>query len=221
MAFISALTDKERYIRFGKSLKYALYTMVHPFDGFWCITREKKGSMAAANLIVVGMVLIEIMRRTLTNFQFHNENMERFNAILAGMSILAPLLLWSLSNWSLTTLMNGKGRLKDVYIATAYAFAPFLIINAVMIPISHVLAYSEAVIYFFLVNLGVIWSALLLIVAMMQIHDYSLAKTVFSCLLTIFGILVIVFIFMLFFSLISDGIAYFVSLYKEIMFRIL
>jgi len=48
-----------------------------------------------------------------------------------------------------------------------------------------------------------------------------LAKTIGSSLLTIVGMGVMVFIFVVFFSLISDSIAYFVSLYKEILFRVL
>jgi len=45
-------------------------------------------------------------------------------------------------------------------------------------------------------------------------------KTVFSSFLTIVGMGVMVFIFVIFFSLISDAFAYFFSLYKEILFRV-
>ena len=56
--------------------------------------------------------------------------------------------------------------------------------------------------------------------AMMMIHDYTLGKTLAFILMSLFGMLVIIFVMLLFFSLISDGIAYIVSLYKEISFRL-
>ncbi len=54
---------------------------------------------------------------------------------------------------------------------------------------------------------------------MMMIHDYSLGKAIFAAIATAVGMLIIIFILLLFFSLISDGFAYFISLYKEIAFR--
>jgi Na+-transporting methylmalonyl-CoA/oxaloacetate decarboxylase gamma subunit len=54
-----------------------------------------------------------------------------------------------------------------------------------------------------------------------MVHDYSLLKTILSSLLTIVGMGVMVFIFVIFFSLVSDAVSYFISLYKEILFRII
>lgn len=40
------------------------------------------------------------------------------------MSVALPVALWVLANWCLTTLFDGEGTLKDVYIATCYALTP-------------------------------------------------------------------------------------------------
>ena len=42
------LTNKDAWIRYRDSLRYALHCIVRPFDGFWDLTHEKRGSMAAA-----------------------------------------------------------------------------------------------------------------------------------------------------------------------------
>jgi len=60
---------------------------------------------------------------------------------------------------------------------------------------------------------------MLILAGMMMIHDYSMGKTILSSLLTVIGMGIMVFIFVVFFSLISDTFAYFMSLYKEILFR--
>jgi len=213
--------DKAWWDHVGKTLKYSLYTSTHPLDGFWDLTHEKRGSFAAANIIVAASVIIEVLRMTLTSFQFVRVNMENFNAIIVFMRILLPVFLWTLANWSLTTLMDGRGKMGEIYMAVAYALAPSVIINAVMIVLSQVLTFDEGAIYWFFSGLSIGWTALLIIAGMMMVHDYSLAKTFLSSFLTIIGMGIIVFIFVIFFSLISDSIAYFVSLYKEIIFRVI
>jgi len=213
--------DKAWWEHVGKTLKYSLYTSTHPLDGFWDLTHEKRGSFAAANIIVAVSVIIEVLRMTLTSFQFVRVNMENFNAVIVFMRILLPVFLWTLANWSLTTLMDGRGRMGEIYMAVAYALAPSVIINAVMIILSQVLTFDEAAVYRFLSGLSIGWTALLIIAGMMMVHDYSLAKTFLSSFLTIIGMGIIVFIFIIFFSLVSDSIAYFVSLYKEILFRVI
>ena len=54
---------------------------------------------------------------------------------------------------------------------------------------------------------------------MMEIHEYTMRKTILFTIGSLFAMLVMVFILLLFFSMISQGVVYFVSLIREIMFR--
>lgn len=215
------LPDKEWWQHFGKTLKYSLYVCTHPLDGFWDLTHEKRGSIAAANFIVFVAVVVEVLRLTLTNFLFVSVNMEFFNAIIVVMRIILPIFLWTLANWGLTTLMDGKGRMHEIYMAMAYAMTPWVIINAIMIILSQFITFEEGAIYWVLAAFATLWMGMLVLAGMMMIHDYSLTKTIFSSLLTVVGMGLIVFVFVIFFSLVSDAVAYFISLYREILFRVL
>jgi hypothetical protein len=208
------------FSRFWRSLRYALYVIFHPFDGFWDLTRERRGSLAAANVITFSLVLVEILRLTLTNFQFMPINPEYFNVITVILRILLPMFLWTTANWSLTTLMDGKGRPADIYMATAYAFTPYVIINAAMIIYSQVITLQEGAVYYFFTICSLVWSILLVLAAMMMIHDYSAGKAIFSSLLTIAAMGVMIFVFLIFFALVSDAIAFFISLFREIFYRV-
>ena len=55
------LTNKDAWIRYRDSLRYALHCIVRPFDGFWDLTHEKRGSMAAANTIVILVLLTNLI----------------------------------------------------------------------------------------------------------------------------------------------------------------
>jgi len=54
---------------------------------------------------------------------------------------------------------------------------------------------------------------------MMEIHEYKMSKTILFTIATLFAMMVMIFILLLFFSMISQGVSYFVSLFREIMFR--
>ena len=65
-----------------------------------------------------------------------------------------------------------------------------------------------------------LWVGVLIVAAMMEIHEYKMGKTVLFTIATVFAMLVMVFILLLFFSMISQGVSYFISLYREIIFRL-
>ena len=205
---------------FFSTLRYALHVIVHPFDGFWDLTREHRGSMQAANFIVFLVMMTRILQLQYTSFLFMRVNWSRVNVFTECLSILLPIGIWCLANWSLTTLFEGKGRMRDIYIGTAYALTPFVLIQLPLILLSNVVTVEEGAFYSVLSGISILWCGLLLICAMMMIHDYSLGKTLAFMVMSVFGMLVIIFVMLMFFSLISDGIAYFISLYKELSFRL-
>ena len=220
MSILSNLTDRQRWARYGKSLKYATYCMFHPFDGFWDLTHEKRGSMAAANTIVIAVLVTRLLSLQFTSFLFNNVYWPEVNILQQCLSVLLPLVIFVLGNWGLTTLFDGKGTLKDVYMGTCYALAPFVILQLPMIVLSNVVTVDEAAFYGVMNTLSLVWSGGLIVCAMMQIHDYSLGKTLLFIVMSIFAMAVIIFLLLLFFTLVGDAVGYVTSLYDEIQFRL-
>lgn len=216
---LASLKKKETYSRYLETLKFALYCITHPLDGFWDLTHEKRGSLAAANTILLLTLLCRVMKLHFTSFIFMKVYWEGINIFLYLASILFPLALWCVGNWGLTTLFEGKGTLKQIYMATCYALTPYALIQFPLMLFSNVVTVEEAEFYMVLSTLSVVWAGLLIVAAMMEIHEYSVSKTIFFTIATLFAMLVMVFILLLFFSMISQGIAYFISLGREIMFR--
>lgn len=200
-------------------MKFAFYCLTHPLDGFWDLTHEKRGTIAAANTILILTVLSRILKLQYTSFIFNKVYWPKVNIFLYIASILFPLALYCVGNWALTTLFDGKGRLSQVYMATCYGMLPYPVIQFPLILLSNVVTVEEGAFYSVLSALSLVWAGILIISAMMEIHEYKLGKTIFFTIATIFAMLVMVFLLLLFFSMISQGIAYFVSIVREIMFR--
>lgn len=104
--------------------------------------------------------------------------------------------------------------------AMCYALLPYILIQLPLILLSHVISFDEASYYSVLASVSIIWCVLLVFVGLMEVHDYSPGKTLIFLVATVFGALVILFLILVFFSLLSDALGYFVSLYREIVFRL-
>ena len=206
--------------RYLDSLRYAFYVITHPFDGFWDLMHEKKGTMAAAHTFLFLFLLTRVLKLILTNFQFISAPVQHLNILEEALSLLLPFLVLCLANWAMTTLFEGKGRFKDIYMAMCYALVPYTLIQLPMILVSNVLAFDEGSFYSVFLSISVVWCVFLVFVGLMEIHDYGPGKTFIFLIVTVVGALVIIFLVLVFFSLLSDALAYFISLYREIIFRL-
>jgi uncharacterized membrane protein YeaQ/YmgE (transglycosylase-associated protein family) len=206
--------------RYRQSLRYALYVITHPFDGFWDLIHEKKGSIAAANTFLILFLLIRVLKLIATNFQFISAPIQHINVFEEMGSLLLPFIVLCVANWAMTTLFEGKGRFKDIYMGMCYALVPYILIQLPMILVSNMLTYEEGSFYSVLLAFSVIWCFFLVFVGLMEIHDYGPGKTFIFLIVTVVGACVILFLMLVFFSLLSDAVAFFVSFYREIVFRL-
>lgn len=215
----ASLTSKENWQRYLKSLKFSLYCLTHPIDGFWDLTHERRGTYAAANTILFVTILIRVLKLRFTSFIFLQVYWEELNILTYIASILFPLALFVIGNWALTTLFDGKGRLGQVYIATCYALTPYPLVQLPLMIFSNFVTTDEAEFYAVISAISLIWVAFIGIFGMSQVHEYSFGKNILFMVATVAAMLIMIFLLMLFFSMISQGVAYFISLTKEMLYR--
>lgn len=202
------------------SLRYSLYVITHPFDGFWDLVHENRGTLAAANTFLILFLLTRVIKLMCTSFQFILVPTQYINVFEEMGSLLLPFLILCIANWAMTTLFDGKGRFKDIYMAMCYALVPYILIQLPMVLVSNMLTYEEGSFYSVLLSFSVIWCLFLVFVGLMEVHDYGPGKTFIFLIVTVVGAGVIIFLMLTFFSLLSDAASYFISLYREIFFRL-
>ena len=211
---------RAKWDKYVASMKYAKYVLFHPFDGFWDLTHEKRGSLAAATTYLALFLITRVVQLLFTNFQFINAPLQYINIFEQAASLLLPFLILCLANWSMTTLFDGKGRFSDIYIAMCYALVPYPLIQLPMVFVSNFISFDEAAFYNVLISFSNIWCVFLVFIGLMQVHDYSPSKTLVFLVVTVVGALIIIFLLLVFFSLLGDAASYFISLYREIAFRL-
>lgn len=216
---LTAITSKENWNRYFKSLKYALYVISHPIDGFWDLTHERRGSYAAASTILFLTILMRVLKLRFTSFVFVQVYWEDLNIITYIGSILLPFALFVIGNWALTTLFDGKGRLGQVYIASCYALTPYPLVQLPLMIFSNFITTDEASFYSVISIISIIWIAFIGIFGMSQIHEYSFGKNIMFVIATGFAMLVMIFLLLMFFSIVTQGVSYFISIGKELLYR--
>lgn len=217
---ISKSHRKEKWNNYISSIKYAKHVLFHPFDGFWDLIHEKRGSLGAATTFLALFLITRVVKLMFTSFQFVTAPVQYLNVFEEMGSLLLPFLILCLANWSLTTLFDGKGRFKDIYMCMCYALVPYVLLQLPMVFVSNIIAKEEGAFYTVLIGFSIVWCLFLVFVGLMQVHDYSPGKTMIFIVATVLGALIIIFLLLVFFSLLGDAASYFISLYREIAFRL-
>lgn len=211
-------TQGQFYREFG-IIRNPFYTMLHPFNGFWEMKYERKGRLSVAFVIMVLLVVAMIVKRQFNGFVINFNNPEQLSSLDELKFIVLPFLLWCIANWSLTTLMDGEGKFTEIIIATAYSLLPLVLIYFPQVLYSNVITADESSFYYLLNTIAMIWFIWLLFTGTMTVHQYSAGKTVITMLLTLVVMGIIIFLGVLFFSMLQQMINFVSSIYKEISFR--
>lgn len=211
--------DKAVWLAYLDSLRYALYVIVHPLDGFWDLKHEKRGTLAAGITIFVLMVLASLWRKQFTSFLFLRVDWTQLNIWLEMIEVVVPLGIFCISNWSVTTLFSGKGTIKEVFTAVCYSLTPYVLINIPLCILSNLITAEEGGLYTFFYGFALLWCAVLIVCAMVQTHEYTLGQTMVALVVTILFSLIVVILILVFFCLTTDAFSYFWSLGKEILLR--
>ncbi len=196
-----------------------LYVLAHPTDGFSQFRQRKNYSLGIAAGIAVGWFLLSVLEFHGMDFIFNENRPVDFSLFITLAKSVGLLALFILANWSICTLMEGKGKLSEIVATVCYSTIPYFGSVLLCIGLSHFLALEEAGFLTLIRIVGILWSGLVLFAGLYSIHQYSTLKTLGSVLLTVVGMLVILFLIVLFYTLITQTLSFVRSIYQEYSLR--
>ena len=200
--------------------KYMFYTLRHPMDGFYWIRHEERGSVPIAILMVILFSVSFSTNRLLAAFIVNDLDPRTVDSLYELLGVLSFYLLLCASNWSITCLMGGEGRLKDIAIAIGYGTVPISFTLLLATALSYAVADNEQAIYNLLLVVGIAYGLIIIIMGIMQVHNFTLGKTLLTLILTFIAMLIIIFLILLLSNLVGMVINFFRSIYTELIFRI-
>lgn len=203
-----------------EKLHYLKYTVYHPFDGFFEVKYRKRGSAAVAAVIMALYGVMQCVSYQYTGFVMNYNAIFRMNSISIFISAISVLLLFTVSNWTITTLFNGKGNMRDIFIVVCYSLVPMLVMNEVTVFVSNFVILEEVIILRSVQTIGIAWFLFLLLAGLCVIHEYSMATNLKTLLVTAVAAVIIIFLGILFFTLLERMYNFIYSILQEIIRRI-
>ena len=200
------------------SLEFGRRAMFRPMSHYWDLTWEGKGTMSAAWVIFATVEIIMILEAYCTGYVFAGKSIVLTNPVTVLFKMPLLLILYCICNWCVTSLMDGKAKFKQIWMANCYALSPIIVLIPVTIILSNFITANEGSFYHILVGLAYGWMLVLIICANKQIHDYEFGKSVLVLLITVLVMAVVIFLVVLMLALMQQmldfGKAFFGDLFS-------
>ena len=203
-----------------EELCYGWRAVFHPINGFWEIKREKRGSMRAAVTFLAAAVVAFVFQATGTAYLFNNVAVEEISLVKQAISVLLPVLLWVVASWCFTTLMSGEGSMKDIFIALCYGLIPLIVLLIPSTFLSHIFSLDEQPFLVFFQSVAYLWMGFLVVMGSMVVQDYTFGKNILTVILSLLGMVAIMFLAMLLFSLTGKMWGFIETIFQEIAYRL-
>ena len=201
-------------------LKYWGYSLVHPFDGFFEIRFRNHGSAFLATLLLIAYAVLNCLKFQYTGFPMNMNNIEEMDALSLFISVVSVVALFTVSNWTVTTLFNGKGKMKDIFIVVCYSLTVPIIGDAIVTFASNFVTLDEVMILTSVQMLCYAYFAFLVIAGLTTIHEYGFGGSIMSIVMSIVAAAIILFIGILVFTMLERMVSFFSSVFEELMRRI-
>lgn len=203
--------------KFWQDFKYLNHTIVHPFDGFYEIKWRNKGNLLLATILLLLFGITQVLCNNYNGFIVNDVLLFKTNSIVTIIMTISPLLLFVISNWSVSTLYNGKATVKDLYLLVCYAVFPVIVINLLSIPLSNIIIMEEVPLYLAFKGLGVVWFWFLMFTGLITIQEFTIQENIMTLLATIVSAIAIIFLLGLYFFLMEQVISFVTTVIKEIV----
>ena len=203
---------------FKEELLYVFHVMFHPFDGFWDLKHEKRGSVRAS-IVFIALTILAYFYKAIGQGYILKQRLEIASLTTWIISVLVTVFLWAISNWCLTTLFDGEGKFKDIFIATSYCLLPVPITVIPCTFVSNFVLDSEVSMLSLVETIGIIYMVLLVFIGMMVTHDYSMGKNIITVAGTIVAMVFIMFVAVLFSTLLVKIVGFVSNIVVELRYR--
>ncbi|MBO5712154.1 MAG: YIP1 family protein [Acholeplasmatales bacterium] len=189
----------------------------HPEDGFYDLKTHKKGSFRGAILIFITLFICFMIYLTSKGFIYQTVEVQDIDFFSVVFGFFAIIFVSIICNHLVTSITDGNGTLKDIFVLLMYSVAPLIIGLISIVILSHFLTESEAFFLDVVLYISAGWSVILVGMGMMEIQGYSFKQLFSSILLTFLLVVIIVLVLLIVFVLSSELINFIKLLFQEVI----
>ncbi len=127
-----------------------------------------------------------------------------------------PLILFGIANHLINSLQSGEGFYRDIFIGLIYALSPIFLFKIPIDLLSNLLTYNEAFLYKLAYLIMYAWTVLNVIIVIKEINNYKIGQLIINLLLTLFTMLMMIVLYLVFNVLINQMLTFIQGIIQEV-----
>ncbi len=196
------------------------YFLRHPIDGVYYLKIGRRGSVLAATILYFTALIVYMVCRGLTSFVFGGGYSYYNDPVAILMIILVPSVLFLIGSYLISSIHDGEGSFRAVYVSFAYSLSMFILGWPALTLLSHTFTLTEIFIYRLLAFLILGYTGVLIFICIKEAHVYNLRKTVANILLTLFFMVVAILAAIILYILWRELLSYLSQVFEEVRYRV-
>lgn len=215
-----AIWDKVKRNKVVSNLLYAKYFMKHPMDGSYGIAREGRASWIAPSILLLIFTIEFIVNKYLCGFLQKTIREGRYEILSDVGTIVIVMFALTACNYLVCTINEGEGTVKKIYTYFCYSLTPYIMLTPVIFVFSHVLTTNEQflIVLTQLIMFG--WMAVLLVLAIKEVNNYTAGETFKIICLTLFTILIMALLIFIIYVLWAQVFEFISAIIGEVVYRL-
>ncbi|MBR3594288.1 MAG: YIP1 family protein [Clostridia bacterium] len=218
-ALIYVSRKKQIVLVRNKQVKLMFSSILHPFQIFNKIRYEGEGSIMLACIILVFFYVGTFIKSVYGGFMYHIFDKTTFNSFIVLLGSVGLVILWVVCNWGMSTLFEGKGKAKHIFIVTCYSLIPYTAYLFIYTLLSNFVVPDEALILTVIYYVCFGLTAIMFCIGIMTVHEFGFGKFVGITAISVVAMLVVVFIIFMVSILVQQFGSFFVTVYNEVKYR--
>lgn len=183
---------KKRLPAYMKNFAFSKMFLNNPADGYYYLKKGSYGSAVSATVLLFAEFLIFALDMTARGYLFAQFDITKLPPYTLLFMFFVPFALWVFGTYMVGAINDGEGTFRQIYCAAVYSLTPYLVITPFVIAASYILTEDEAFLVNFPAFIAVAWSVVLLIMSVLEIHNYTLKRTLKNVIIILFFMVLVV-----------------------------
>ncbi len=199
---------------------YAKYYMMHPIDGSYGIAREGRGAWIAPSIVLALFTAEFVIDKYLCGFLQKTVREGRYEIGRDIGIIVVVIFAVTVCNYLVCTISEGEGTPKKIYTYFCYSLLPYVCLTPIKFALSHCLTENEQFLITVVVVIMYVWVAVLIVIGMKEVNNFTGGETAKILFLTVFTILIAALLLFIVYVLWAQVFEFISALFGEVVYRL-
>ncbi len=202
-----------------RQFNWCFMMLKNPYDANYGIKHEKRASCWSAFAVMAVFFVFYVVNKYFAGFLFRSVPEGYYELLNDFLTVFCVYMMLVICLYLVCTIKEGEATFKDLLIGSAYCLAPMLIAMPIQLALTNVLTFNEQ---FFITVLRVVslgWTAILIVLMIMYLNDFTFWKTIKIILWTLLTVLIAAALLFVVYVLISQLVDFVSSIYGEVVYR--